>query len=157
MCPGSSLRAERRGGEPHCSLLHLHESFVQRFDRTSTPRMEIPSGMRICVIGCGAVGSRFAAHLAKAGEGEIWAYDVWKDHVEAMHKNGLRISGAAEMTARLHATSDPKQLPHCDYGIVATKAIHTKLASSQVAQAFDEKNAVCSVQNSVGNEEIIAE
>jgi 2-dehydropantoate 2-reductase len=113
--------------------------------------------MRICVIGCGAVGSLFAAHLAKAGEAEIWAYDVWKDHVEAMHKNGLRISGAAEITARLNATSDPKQLPHCDYGIVATKAIHTKLASSQVAHAFNEKSAVCSVQNGVGNEEIIAE
>jgi len=113
--------------------------------------------MRICVIGCGAVGSLFAAHLAKAGEAEIWAYDVWKDHVEAMHKNGLRISGAAEMTARLNATTDPKQLPHCDFGIVATKAIHTKLASSQVAHAFDEKSAVCSVQNGVGNEEIIAE
>jgi 2-dehydropantoate 2-reductase len=113
--------------------------------------------MRICVVGCGAVGSLFAAHLAKAGEAEIWAYDVWKDHVEAMLKNGLRISGAAEMTVRLNATCDPKQLPHCDYGIVATKAIHTKRASSQVAHAFDEKSAVCSVQNGVGNEEIIAE
>jgi 2-dehydropantoate 2-reductase len=113
--------------------------------------------MKICVIGCGAVGSLFAAHLAKAGEAEIWAYDVWKDHVEAMYKNGLRISGAAEITARLNATSDPKQLPHCDYGIFATKAIHTKLASCQVAHAFDEKSAVCSVQNGVGNEEIIAE
>src|SRR5260370_6340263 len=111
MCPGSSLRGERRGGEPHCSLLHLHESFVQRFDRTSTPRMEIPSGMRICVIGCGAVGSLFAAHLAKAGEAEIWAYDVWKDHVEAMHKNGLPISGAPELKAPLPATNYPNQFP----------------------------------------------
>jgi 2-dehydropantoate 2-reductase len=119
--------------------------------------MESPSGMKICVIGCGAVGSLFAAHLAKAGEAEIWAYDVWKDHVEAMHRNGLRISGAAEMTARLNATSDPKQLPHCEFGIVATKAIHTKVAIAQVVHAFDEKSAVCSVQNGVGNEEIIAQ
>ena len=52
--------------------------------------------MKICVIGCGAVGSLFAAHLAKAGEAEVWAYDVWKEHVEAIQKNGLRISGAAE-------------------------------------------------------------
>ena len=50
--------------------------------------------MKICVIGCGAVGSLFAAHLAKAGEAEVWAYDVWKEHVEAIQKNGLRISGA---------------------------------------------------------------
>jgi 2-dehydropantoate 2-reductase len=113
--------------------------------------------MKICVIGCGAVGSLFAAHLAKAGEAEVWAYDVWKDHVEAIRSNGLRISGAAEMTVRLNATSDAKQLPRCDYGIVATKAIHTKAAISQAAHAFDEKSAVCSVQNGVGNEELIAE
>lgn len=113
--------------------------------------------MRICIIGCGAVGSLFAAHLAQAGEAEVWAYDVWKEHTEAIRKNGLRLSGAAEFTARLNATADPKQLPHCDYGIVATKAIHTRSAISQAAHVFDENSAVCSVQNGVGNEEIIAE
>jgi 2-dehydropantoate 2-reductase len=113
--------------------------------------------MRICIVGCGAVGSLFAAHLAKAGDAEVWAYDVWKDHVEAIRENGLRISGAADFTARLHATSDPDKLPRCDYGIVATKAIHTKTAVMQVSKIFDQDSAVCSVQNGVGNEEIIAE
>ena len=113
--------------------------------------------MKVCVIGCGAVGSIFAAHLAKAGEVEVWAYDVWKEHVDAINANGLRISGAADFTARLHATSDPAQLPRCDYGIVATKAIHTKTAIAQAARAFDANSAVCSVQNGVGNEELIAE
>ena len=113
--------------------------------------------MKICVIGCGAVGSLFAAHLAKAGEAEVWAYDVWKEHTDAIRANGLRLSGAADFTARLNATSDPKSLPRCDYGIVATKAIHTRAAIAQVAHIFDENSAVCSVQNGVGNEEIIAE
>lgn len=113
--------------------------------------------MRILIVGCGAVGSLFAAHLAKAGEAEIWAYDVWKEHTDAIRTNGLRLSGAAEFTAKLHATSDPKQLPRCDYGIVATKAIHTKQAIAQTAHAFDDSSAVCSVQNGVGNEEILAD
>jgi 2-dehydropantoate 2-reductase len=113
--------------------------------------------LRVCIIGCGAVGSLFAGHLAQKGEAEIWAYDVWKDHVEAIRKSGLRISGAADFTAKLHAASDPFELPLCDYGIVATKAIHTRAAIAQAARAFDENSAVCSVQNGVGNEEIIAE
>ena len=113
--------------------------------------------MKICIVGCGAVGSLFAAHLAKAGEAEIWAYDVWKEHTAATQAQGLRLSGAADFTARVNATSDPKELPRCDYGIVATKAIHTRSAIAQVAHIFDEKSAVCSVQNGVGNEEIIAE
>jgi len=113
--------------------------------------------IRICIVGCGAVGSLFAAHLARADEAEIWAYDVWKDHTDAIRKNGLRLSGAADFTANLKATSDPKVLPRCDYGIVATKAIHTGVAIAQAAHAFAEDSAVCSVQNGVGNEEIIAE
>ena len=113
--------------------------------------------MKVCIVGCGAVGSLFAAHLAQKGEAEVWAYDVWKDHVEAIRNHGLRISGAADFTAKLNATSDPKELPRCDYGIVATKAIHTRSAVAQVARAFDDNSAVCSVQNGVGNEEIIAE
>jgi 2-dehydropantoate 2-reductase len=112
--------------------------------------------MRICVVGCGAVGSLFAAHLAKAGKCEVWAYDVWRDHTAAIRERGLRLSGAADFTAKLNATSDPREIPPCDYGIVATKAIHTANAIAQVAHAFGENSAVCSVQNGVGNEELIA-
>jgi len=113
--------------------------------------------LKICIIGCGAVGSLFAAHLAHRGEAEVWAYDVWKDHIDAINKNGLRLSGAADLTAKLRASSNAKELPRCDYGIVATKAIHTRGAIAQAARAFDDDSVVCSVQNGVGNEEIIAE
>ena len=113
--------------------------------------------LKVCIVGCGSVGSLFAAHLARKGEAEVWAYDVWKDHVAAIQRNGLRLSGADDFTAKLHATCVPKELPRCDYGIVATKAIHTRSAIAQVAHAFDDASAVCSVQNGVGNEEIIAE
>jgi 2-dehydropantoate 2-reductase len=113
--------------------------------------------MKICIIGCGAVGSLFAAHLAKKGEAEVFAYDVSREHVDAINVRGLRLSGEADFTARLKAASDAKALPRCDFGIVATKAVHTASAIAQTAHLFDDKSAVCSVQNGVGNEEIIAE
>jgi 2-dehydropantoate 2-reductase len=113
--------------------------------------------LRVCIVGCGAVGSLFAAHLAQKGEAEVWAYDVWKEQVDAINAKGLRLSGAVDFTAKLRATSDASSIPRCDYGIVATKAIHTSQAIAQVAHAFDEQSAVCSVQNGVGNEELIAE
>ncbi len=113
--------------------------------------------MRICIVGCGAVGSLFAAHLGKAGEVEVWAYDVWREHTDAIRSHGLKLSGAAEFTAKIHATSDAAELPACDFGIVATKAIHTRRAIEQTARAFGDSAAVCSVQNGVGNEEILAE
>ena len=113
--------------------------------------------MRVCVVGCGAVGSLFAAHLARAGEAEVWAYDVWKEHTAAIREQGLRLSGAADFVARLNATSDPREIPPCDFGLVATKATHTRAAIQQTAHVFGEQSAVCSVQNGVGSEEILAE
>ncbi len=113
--------------------------------------------MRICIVGCGAVGSLFAAHLARLDGIEVWAYDVNQAHVDAINRAGLRLSGAEESVARLHATSDAARIPRCDFGIVATKAIHTARAIKQTKAVFDDKSAVCSVQNGVGNEELIAE
>jgi len=112
---------------------------------------------RVCVVGCGAVGGIFAAHLARNGEAEVWAYDVAREHVAAIQKNGLKLSGAAEFTAPVKATSNPAEIPPCEFGIVATKSNHTRSAIEQVKNIFNEDSAVCSVQNGVGNEELIAE
>jgi 2-dehydropantoate 2-reductase len=112
---------------------------------------------KVCIVGCGAIGSLFAAHLARLDEVEVHAYDVSNDHVRAINERGLRISGAADFTARLCATSDASQIPVCDFGIVATKSIHTRPAIEQTKRVFGPNSAVCSVQNGVGNEEILAQ
>ena len=111
--------------------------------------------MRVCVVGCGAVGSLFAAHLAQVDGTEVWAYDLQRDHVDAINSSGLRISGVSELVAEVRATSDPEQIPACEYGIVATKSMHTEAAIAATARVFED-GAVCSVQNGVGNEELIA-
>jgi 2-dehydropantoate 2-reductase len=112
--------------------------------------------MRVCVVGCGAVGSLFAAHLATLDDVEVWAYDVVAEHVAAINANGLRLTGRAELLAALNATTDPGAIPPCDFGIVATKSMFTAAAIAATAHAFSD-GAVCSVQNGVGNEELIAE
>ncbi len=112
--------------------------------------------MRVAVIGCGAVGSLFAANLAQLDDVEVWAYDLWQPHVDAINEHGLRLSGAGEVVGRLRATTDAAELPRCDFGIVATKSMHTSSALEATAHAF-AGGAVCSVQNGAGNEELIAE
>ena len=112
--------------------------------------------VKVCIVGCGAIGSLFAAHLARLKDVEVHAYDVSKDHMRAINERGLRISGAADFTTRPHATSDASQIPLCDFGIVATKSTHTRLAIEQAKHLFGPSSAVCSVQNGVGNEEILA-
>ena len=111
--------------------------------------------MRVCIVGCGAVGSLFAANLARLVDVEVWAYDAHREHVDAINANGLRLSGAGEVVGHLRATADPAELPACDFGIVATKAMHTGAAIAATAHAFAD-GSVATVQNGLGNEEALA-
>jgi 2-dehydropantoate 2-reductase len=111
--------------------------------------------MRICVVGCGAVGSLFAANLATLDDVEVWAFDLAQDHVDAINREGLVLRGAGDVVGRLSATTDPHAVPPCDFGIVATKAMHTDAAIAATAHAFAD-GCVATVQNGIGNEEVLA-
>jgi 2-dehydropantoate 2-reductase len=111
---------------------------------------------KICIVGCGALGSVIGAHVARLDDVEVYAYDVSREHVLAIRESGLRISGAIEFKVKLHATTEAKEIPVCDFGIFATKSLHTRTAVEQTAHIFGSSGAVCSVQNGLGNEEIIA-
>jgi 2-dehydropantoate 2-reductase len=102
------------------------------------------------------VGSLFAANLARLDDVEVWAYDLNDLHVNAINEQGLRLTGAGDVHAkRIRATTRAQDLPPCDFGIVATKAMHTDAAVAATAHAF-AGGSVASVQNGVGNEEAIA-
>jgi 2-dehydropantoate 2-reductase len=107
------------------------------------------------VVGCGAVGSLFAANLAQLDDVEVWAYDLARDHVDAINRDGLRLTGAGDVHGHPRATTDAAELPACDFGIVATKAMHTDAAVAATAHAFAD-GCVATVQNGLGNEEAIA-
>ena len=111
--------------------------------------------MKICVVGCGAVGSLFAANLSLLDDVEVFAYDLSVAHVDAINANGLRLSGAGEVLGKPRATTDAAEIGACDFGIVATKAMHTEAAIAATAGAFAD-GSVATVQNGIGNEEVLA-
>jgi 2-dehydropantoate 2-reductase len=101
------------------------------------------------------VGSLFAANLSLLDDVEVWAFDLAQAHVDAINRDGLRLSGAGDVVGRPHATSDAAELPPCEFGIVATKAMHTEPAIAATAHAFAD-GYVATVQNGLGNEETLA-
>ncbi|MBI4446338.1 MAG: ketopantoate reductase family protein [Acidobacteria bacterium] len=108
---------------------------------------------RVCIVGAGAIGSLYAAHLARVAE--VYVFVRRTEHARALNENPLRISGTHNFSVRVKASHDPANLPSFDYGIVATKATQTEEAISKVGHLFDD-GAVLSAQNGLGSEEIIA-
>lgn len=108
---------------------------------------------KICIIGCGSIGSLYAAHLARVAD--VYAFVRREEHARALNKDGLRVSGTHQFTAKVKAATKPQDLPAFDFGIVASKAIQTEEAFAPVSHLFN-KGAVLSAQNGLGSEEVIA-
>jgi len=114
--------------------------------------------MKIAVVGAGAMGSIYAGLLADAGN-EVWAIDVWQDHIEAIRRDGLRIEGASgdRVVPSVNATSDAADAGACDLYIIATKASGVVAAAKATSRFMNETSLILTIQNGLGAGERIAE
>ena len=113
--------------------------------------------MKIGIIGCGAMGSVYAALLADAGN-EVWAIDTWAEHVDAINRAGLRLEGASgDRTVRLNATTSAADAGECDLVIVATKADGVASAARSAAEIAGDDSVILTIQNGLGAADRIAE
>ena len=111
--------------------------------------------MKVCVVGCGAVGSLFAANLATLDDVEVWAYDLAREHVDAINRDGLRLTGAGEVVGE--SARDERRV-----GAAGLRLRHRRdegdahgPAIAATAHAFAD-GCVATVQNGIGNEEVLA-
>ncbi|HEX6297066.1 MAG TPA: 2-dehydropantoate 2-reductase [Burkholderiales bacterium] len=112
--------------------------------------------MKIAIVGTGAMGSVYAGLFASAGH-EVWAIDAWREHVEAMKKNGLRLEGASgDRTVKVHATTEAKEAGPCDLVVLATKAMHVKSAAESIKALLGKDTPVLSIQNGLGGPDMAA-
>ncbi len=112
--------------------------------------------MKVAVVGCGAMGSVYAALLGAAGH-EVWAIDNWKEHVAAMQAHGLRLEGASgDRTVRVNATTQAADAGPCDLAILATKAMHVEQAAQSMQPLLHKDTVVLSIQNGLGGPDTAA-
>ena len=112
--------------------------------------------MRIAVVGTGAMGSVYAGLLGDAGN-EVWAIDVWKEHVDAIGRNGLRVEGASgDRVVRINATCDPSDVGFCDMIIIATKARDVDSAARSIGTLIGPDTIILTIQNGLGSAERIS-
>jgi 2-dehydropantoate 2-reductase len=112
--------------------------------------------MRCLIWGSGAIGGTLGAHLAKAGH-DVTMVDVVVDHVDAINRDGLRVTGPiAEFTARVAAFTPQTLNGSWDTIVLATKAHHTDGAIRALVLHLTAQGCVVSAQNGL-NEIAIAD
>jgi 2-dehydropantoate 2-reductase len=107
---------------------------------------------RACVVGAGAIGSLYAAHIARVAESLVLTRRP--EHATALNADGLRVSGRHDFVARVTAAADPAELPAPDVVIVATKATGLEAAAATLRGRWPQA-IVITVQNGLGAEEIV--
>jgi 2-dehydropantoate 2-reductase len=111
--------------------------------------------MRALIWGAGAIGGTLGAYLARAGHA-ITLVDVVEDHVAAIERSGLRITGPIdEFTVRAPAFTPNALSGTWETIILATKAHHTETATRALLPHLAPNVCVVSAQNGL-NEIAIA-
>jgi len=111
--------------------------------------------MRFLVWGAGAIGGTLGAYLARAGH-EVTLVDVVEEHVAAIERAGLRITGPlAEFSLRVPAFTLGTLRGSWEQVILATKAQHTDAATRALLPHLAGDGCIVSAQNGM-NELTIA-
>src|SRR3984885_16322712 len=107
--------------------------------------------MKIAIVGTGAMGSVYASHLGKAGH-EVWALDIWQEHIDAIAGSGLAVSGASGsfVVDSLRLGRTPADAGTCDVWVIATKAADVDAAGTAVAPLLRPAGGVIAVPYAPG-------
>lgn len=113
----------------------------------------------VAVLGAGAMGSLFGGLLAEGGL-EVTLIDPWKEHIECIDRDGLKMVGfGGDRVIPIGATTNAADVKSADIVFVQCKANFNAAAAQSVRHLFDaDTNTVAiSFQNGLGNEEELAE
>ena len=113
--------------------------------------------MKIVIVGPGAMGCLFAASLSK-GKEEIWLLDKNKERAENIKQQGISVEGlSGNFQIKVKTTADTKEIGKSDLIILCVKSFDTKQALLNAKPIIAENTKILTLQNGIGNIEIIAE
>ncbi len=113
--------------------------------------------MQITIIGAGAMGCLFGGLLAEYGQ-EPYLLHIHPEQVDALNSDGLVIfRNRIRRVVAVQATVDPTKISRTDLALIFVKHAQTEQAARTAARLLDSSGYVLSLQNGMGNAEIIAE
>ena len=110
----------------------------------------------VVVVGPGAIGCLFGGILREAGH-DVVMLDQDISRAEKIARDGIHIEGVSgNRNIQVRATARPVELPDADLVIIATKAYDTEKAVIDAAGAVGPQTPVLTLQNGLGNVELIS-
>jgi 2-dehydropantoate 2-reductase len=112
---------------------------------------------RILVVGAGAIGGLYAARLARVADAVV--LDSNREHVDAIRRDGLTLSGSTRSVTRLQAFASAAEmgLQRFDAAIMLVKSQATEAAFRSIEPLLEGRPLLVTFQNGMGNEERLME
>lgn len=103
-------------------------------------------GLRVTVVGSGAIGGLAGAYMVMAGE-DVLFVDRWVEHVKAMNERGLKITGIKEAHLKVKAATPDQVKGPLELLVIAAKSQHTEEAVQGVRRAITPETTVVALSN----------
>jgi 2-dehydropantoate 2-reductase len=111
--------------------------------------------MKIAVVGCGAVGSYYGAKLGRSGQ-EM--HFLLRSDYEAVRRNGVQIlSPEGDFCFQPKCARTPEEIGVCELVLIGLKTTANDQMGRLVSPLVGPATAMMTLQNGLGNEELLAE
>lgn len=109
----------------------------------------------LLIVGTGALATLFAARLSNAGI-NVTMLGSWKEGLDALNKNGARLVDA-NGDEKSYPVQALRECKNVRYAIVLVKSWQTERVALQLEKCLAEDGVVLTLQNGLGNGEILAD
>jgi 2-dehydropantoate 2-reductase len=113
--------------------------------------------MKIVIVGPGAMGCLLAHYLSKSKE-ELCILDKDMERAQKINQAGISVEGVSGRNqVKIKATTDANEIGPADLILICVKSYDTKEAVIKAKPLVGENTGVLTLQNGIGNIEIISE
>ena len=113
--------------------------------------------MKIAIVGTGAMGSVYAGLFGKAGH-EVWAIDIWQEHLDAIASRGSpsRVRAAASSSTASTSGRSPTKPGPATSGWSRPRRLTSSEVAAAIAPLLGPDDVVMAFQNGLGSGERVA-
>jgi 2-dehydropantoate 2-reductase len=111
----------------------------------------------ILIVGSGAMALLFGSRLAASSQ-QVTLLGTWQEGIQAINQSGIQVFGDQQKDGfPARGVTDLSELPPVKLALFLVKSWQTERAAKQLAQILDPDGIVLSLQNGLGNIEILGE